>query len=183
MTKIYWNIFLVLKFMSFLSLSVCLSVCLSVWLSIYLCIYLSTYLYVCLSVCLSACLSFCLSSICLPACLPACLPVCLLFYLSICLSVCLSIFLYGIHHWRILCSNYRKLSWLGFQSGTTEFCSETLVPWDIRPWVQLASRANFVQLLQFHFSLIAQISFWLLPCSCHVYFNPNFAQVITQVSL
>ena len=31
----------------------------------------------------------------------------------------------------------------------TEFRSDTLTVWAIRPWVQLALRANFVQLLQF----------------------------------
>ena len=55
-----------------------------------------------------------------------------------------------LHHWRILWSSYRKLSWLGFEPMTTEFCWDTLTNWAVRPWVQLALRANFVQLLQFH---------------------------------
>ena len=57
---------------------------------------------------------------------------------------------YGIHHWRILWSSYRKLAWVRFEPTTTEFRSDALTDWVIRPWVQLALRANFVQLLQFH---------------------------------
>ena len=57
---------------------------------------------------------------------------------------------YGIPHWRILWSSYRKLAWVGFEPTTTEFRSDALTDWAIRPWVQLALRANFVQLLQFH---------------------------------
>ena len=47
-------------------------------------------------------------------------------------------------------NSYRKLAWMGFEPMTTEFRSDTLTNWAIRPWVQLALRANFVQLLQFH---------------------------------
>ena len=57
---------------------------------------------------------------------------------------------YRIHHWRILWSGYRKLAWVGFEPTTSEFRSDALTDWVIRPWVQLALRANFVQLLQFH---------------------------------
>ena len=39
---------------------------------------------------------------------------------------------------------------MGFEPTTTEFRSDALTDWAIRPWVQLAPRANFVQLLQFH---------------------------------
>ena len=52
-----------------------------------------------------------------------------------------------IHHWRILWSRYRKLTWVGFKPTTTEFCSDTLVDWAIRPWVQLSIRSNFAELL------------------------------------
>ena len=45
---------------------------------------------------------------------------------------------YGIHHWRILWSSYRKLAWVGFEPTTTEFRSDALTDWAIRPWVQLA---------------------------------------------
>ena len=57
----------------------------------------------------------------------------------------------GIHHWRILWSSYRKLDWVGFEPMTTEFHPDALTNWAIRPWVQIALRANFVQLLQFQF--------------------------------
>ena len=55
-----------------------------------------------------------------------------------------------IHHWRILWNSNRKLTWVRFEPMTTEFCSDALTNWAIRPRVQLALRANFVQLLQFH---------------------------------
>ena len=52
--------------------------------------------------------------------------------------------------------SYRKLARLRFEPMTTEFCLDALTDWAIRPWVQLALRASFVQLLQFHwlFSVI-----------------------------
>ena len=39
---------------------------------------------------------------------------------------------------------------MGFRPTTTEFHSDALTDWAFRSWVQLAIRANFVQLLQFH---------------------------------
>ena len=54
---------------------------------------------------------------------------------------------HGIQHWRIFRSSYRKLAWVGFETTTTEFRLDALTEWAIRPWVQLAIRANFVQLL------------------------------------
>ena len=38
---------------------------------------------------------------------------------------------YGIHHWRILWSSYRKLAWVGFEPTTTEFRSDALTDWAI----------------------------------------------------
>ena len=66
---------------------------------------------------------------------------------------------YGTHHWRIFRSSYEKLAWVGFEPTTTEFCSDALTDWATRPWVQLALRANFVQLLQFHL---------FVQCSCFI---------------
>ena len=43
------------------------------------------------------------------------------------------------------------------------FCPDALIDWVIRPWVQLALRANFVEPLQFH--RLCQVSFLLLPLS------------------
>ena len=42
------------------------------------------------------------------------------------------------------------MAWVGSEPMTTEFRSDTLTDWAIRPWPQLALRANFVQLLQFY---------------------------------
>ena len=44
---------------------------------------------------------------------------------------------YGIHHWRILWSSYRKLAWVGFEPTTTKFRSDALTDGAIRSWVQL----------------------------------------------
>ena len=72
-------------------------------------------------------------------------------YLSIYLPIYIYIlYIYGIHHRMILWSNYRKLAWEGFEPTTTEFHSDALTEWAIRLWVQIALRANLVQLLQFH---------------------------------
>ena len=75
---------------------------------------------------------------------------------------------------------YRKLAWVGFEPMTTEFRSDALTDWAIRPWVQLALRANFVQLLQFH--LFVQCSRFISAIafvSRHICFKRNLAQVIT----
>ena len=69
--------------------------------------------------------------------------------LCLCLSVSLSLSL-SLSLGRIFRSSYRKLVWVGFEPTTTEFRSDVLTDWAIRPWVQLTLRANFVQLLQFH---------------------------------
>ena len=79
-------------------------------------------------------------------------------------------------------NSYRKLAWVRFEPTTTEFSSDTLNDWAIRPWVQLALRANFVQLLQFH--LFIQCSHFILAIafvSCHIYFKRNRAQAITVI--
>ena len=80
-----------------------------------------------------------------------------LYYLCLCMCVPMLYipmyiywYIYGIHNWRIVISSYRKLAWVGFEPTTTELRSDALTDWAIRPWVQLALRANFVQLLQFH---------------------------------
>ena len=90
---------------------------------------------------------------------------------------------YRIHHWRIFKSSYRKLGWVGFEPTTTEFCPYALTDRAIRPWVELALRANFVQLLQFH--IFAQCSHSILTSAFvnrHVCFKRNLAQVITLVA-
>ena len=85
---------------------------------------------------------------------------------------------YCIHHWRILRSSYRNLVWVGFEPAT-EFPSDALTDWAIRPCAQLALRAIFVQ-LQLHlfvqcFHFISDIAF----VSSQIYFKRNLAQVFT----
>ena len=65
----------------------------------------------------------------------------------------------------------------------TEFRSDTLTVWAIRPWVQLALRANFVQLLQFHrFVQCSRFILVLAFVSRHICFKRSLAQVITLVA-
>ena len=66
---------------------------------------------------------------------------------------------YGIHQWRIIWSSYRKLAWGGFEPTNTEFHSDALTYWAIRPWVQLQLRSNFLQLLQLHRLFSVQFHF------------------------
>ena len=66
---------------------------------------------------------------------------------------------YGIHHWTIIWSSYRKLAWVGFEPTMTEFRSDALTVSAIKPWVKLTLRANFVQLLQLHRLLSVQFHF------------------------
>ena len=72
---------------------------------------------------------------------------------------------HGIHHRRILWSSNRKLASVGFEPTTTEFNSDAVTNWVIWRWVQITFKANFVQLLQFHFFVQRQISFFLLLSS------------------
>ena len=57
---------------------------------------------------------------------------------------------YGIHHWWILRSRYRKLDQMGFEPTITEFRSDALTDRAIWPCVQLALTANLEQLLKLH---------------------------------
>ena len=74
------------------------------------------------------------------------------------------VYIYGIRNWRILRSSYGRLGWVEFEPTTTEFRSDALTDWAIRPWVQLALRANFVQIIQFH--LFVQCSRFISVCVC-----------------
>ena len=65
---------------------------------------------------------------------------------------------YSIHHWRIFRSSYRKLAWVEFEPTTTEFLSDALTDWAIRPWVQLALRANYI---------------YKFTCGCHSQTTPS----------
>ena len=86
----------------------------------------------------------------------------------------------GILHWRIFRSSYRKLAWVGFVSTTTEFRSNALTNWAIKPWVQFVLRANFLQLLLFH--IFAQCSYFISTIafvSRDICYRQSLAQVIT----
>ena len=80
---------------------------------------------------------------------------------------------YGIHHWTIHRRRYRKLAWLGFEPTTTEFHSDALTDWAIRPWVQLALRANSVQLFQFHLLFSVRFHFGYSLCQLPPLFNQS----------
>ena len=89
---------------------------------------------------------------------------------------------YAIHYWRFLRSSYRKLASLGFEPTTTVFHSHALTDWAIRPSAQLALRANFLQLLQFH--LFVQCSRFISAIAFvnnYICFRCNRSQVITCV--
>ena len=60
---------------------------------------------------------------------------------------------YGVHHWKIFKRTYRNLAWLGFEPMTIDFRSDALANLALRSWVQLSLRANFLQLLHFHFCM------------------------------
>ena len=76
---------------------------------------------------------------------------------------------YGIHDWRTCRSSFRKLAWETFEPTTTEFHSEALTDWAIRPWVQLALRANFVELSNFISLFSVSVLFRSLPSSVTSY--------------
>ena len=91
-------------------------------------------------------------------------------YIYIYIYICtyIYIYIYGTHHWSLIWSSYRKLAWVGFEPTTIEFHSDALTDWAIRPWVQLALRTNFVQLLQFHhlFSVTFHFGYWFHQSPC-----------------
>ena len=89
------------------------------------------------------------------------------------------IYIYGIHHWRIIWSSYRDLAWVGFEPTTTEFRSDVLTGSEIRQWAQLALRANLVQLLQFHRLLHLVIPF--LSLACYQTINIPFCQKLREM--
>ena len=99
-------------------------------------------------------------------------------YIYIYIYICVCVVFTSEGFW----SSYRKLVWVGIEPTTTEFRSEALTDWAIRPWVQVALRVNFAQLLQFHLffqcsHLISAIAF----VRRHICFKQDLAQVITLV--
>ena len=70
--------------------------------------------------------------------------------------------------------------WL--EPTTTEFHSDHLTDWTIKPFAQLAVRARFVQLLQFH--LFVPCSGFISAFACisgHISFKTNLIQVVAWV--
>ena len=69
------------------------------------------------------------------------------------ICVYIYIYIYIINIIYIIYIKYINIKWffeVGFEPTTTEFRSDALTDWAIRPRVQLALRANVVQPLQFH---------------------------------
>ena len=89
--------------------------------------------------------------------------------------------IHGIHHWRIVWSSYRNLAWVGFEPIATEFRSDALTDWAIRSWVQVALRANFVQLHQFHRLFNVRFHFGCCIHQSPSLFNLTFLELITWV--
>ena len=91
------------------------------------------------------------------------------------------IHVYGIHHRRIF--EIAIESWPEWDLNPWPLNSvQTLTNWAIRPWVQFAVRANFVQLLQFHLSI--QCSHFISAIvfgNRHICFNQNLGQAITCI--
>ena len=80
-------------------------------------------------------------------------------------------------------SSYRKLALVEFESTTTEFFPDALTNWAIRPCVQLALRANFVQLLlPSSFFQCSDFKLAIASVSHHIHLNPIFAQPTRTVS-
>ena len=82
---------------------------------------------------------------------------------------------YGIHHWKVIWSSNSELARVGVELTTTEFRSDTPTDLATISWVQLALRANFVQLFQYHCLFISAIAF----VSGYVYLNSNFLELIS----
>ena len=72
---------------------------------------------------------------------------------------------------------------MGFEPTITLFRSDILSNWAIRPWVQLALRTNFVQLLQFHVLVSVRFHFSYCLRQLQRLFNRHFVEVITSVAI
>ena len=98
-------------------------------------------------------------------------------YIYVCKYMYINIYIYiyiyinGFHHWRILWNSYRKLVWVVFEPTTTEFRSDVLTKRTIRPWFQLAIRANFAQVLQFHRLFGVKFHFGYCLCQSPLLFD------------
>ena len=89
---------------------------------------------------------------------------------------------WSIHHWRILWNSSRRLSKVGFEPKTTDFCSDALIDLAIRPWVQLALITNSVQLVQFSCFFKGRFVSGNVFASFEIYFSRSFSEVITWMA-
>ena len=90
---------------------------------------------------------------------------------------------YRIHHWINFSSSYRKLACVRFEPTTTEFRSDAPTDWAIRAWIQLALRANFVQLPQFHlFGQFSRFISIIAFVSLHICCKRSPAQLATLLA-
>ena len=69
----------------------------------------------------------------------------------ICIYIYIHIYIYGIHHWRIFRSSYRKLAWVGFEPTTTQFRSDALTDWAISHEFNSLSEPTFFLLIHSSF--------------------------------
>ena len=75
------------------------------------------------------------------------------------------------------------MAWVCVEPKTLNSVQTLLTDWAIRPRVQLALRANFVQLLHFHlFALCSRLISLFALVSLHIYFKRSLEQVITLVA-
>ena len=79
-------------------------------------------------------------------------------------------------------SSNKKLAWVEFEPTTTEFRSDPLTEWAIRPWVQVTLTASFSELLLFHlFVQCSRVISVIVFVSRQICFKQNLAKVITLV--
>ena len=88
---------------------------------------------------------------------------------------------YGIQHWTILKSSYRKLAWVGLESMTTEFRSNSQFSWHSQlctatPISSFRSVSDFISAIAFvrhhlYLSIFNRILYILYICNvlCEVY--------------
>ena len=99
---------------------------------------------------------------------------------------------YGVHHWYIWCSPLIHMvfttegffevaleSWVRLEPTTTEFLSDALTDWAIRPWLQHALTANLYSYSNFIVCSVSDFISAIAFVSCHVLFSRNFVDIIT----
>ena len=87
--------------------------------------------------------------------------------------------IYGIHHWEPFTSSFWNSAWLRFEPTTTEFSSDALIDWFIRPLSSTHLQSQLCPALQFHlFVHCSRFIFSFAFISCHICFKWGFAQVI-----